>query len=249
MAWNAQLLLARVTGDEKAAAATRDFLDGWRLGRVVNVTRGGLAYADDWGTLRNSANRWVEGRRRGEGAGRGGGCRPRPRLHPSSPAPCSPSSMPSTWAGRRGRRTSVGRWGSCGARAGRGGRGARASARAPFQPRHLPSPLRSYMLGDAPGGQSFVVGQGARWPRQPHQRAASCPSPPATCNYLQARGRGVRAGAGRPSTAANPLRQPQPTPPRSPAPLARPPPAHPRRRPRRRLDPRRGAARPQPATG
>ena len=66
MAWNAQLLLARVTGDAKLVAGTRAFLDGWRLGRAVNVTRGGLAYADDWGTLRNSANRY---RREGEREG------------------------------------------------------------------------------------------------------------------------------------------------------------------------------------
>lgn len=57
MAWNAQLLLARVTGDAKLVAGTRAFLDGWRRGSAVNVTKGGLAYADDWGTLRNSANR------------------------------------------------------------------------------------------------------------------------------------------------------------------------------------------------
>ena len=42
-----------------------------------------------------------------------------------------------------------------------------------------------YMLGDNPNRQSFVVGVGASFPQQPHQRAASCPPPPATCNYLQ----------------------------------------------------------------
>jgi len=56
MAWNAQLLLARLTGAPPLLEATKGFLDGWRFGRVVNVTAGGLAYADDWGTLRNSAN-------------------------------------------------------------------------------------------------------------------------------------------------------------------------------------------------
>ena len=56
MAWNAQLLLARLTGAPPLLEATKGFLDGWRFGKVVNVTAGGLAYADDWGTLRNSAN-------------------------------------------------------------------------------------------------------------------------------------------------------------------------------------------------
>ena len=56
MAWNAQLLLARLTGAPSLLEATKGFLDGWRFGKVVNVTAGGLAYADDWGTLRNSAN-------------------------------------------------------------------------------------------------------------------------------------------------------------------------------------------------
>lgn len=56
MAWNAQLLLARLTGAPPLLEATKSFLDGWRFGKVVNVTAGGLAYADDWGTLRNSAN-------------------------------------------------------------------------------------------------------------------------------------------------------------------------------------------------
>jgi hypothetical protein len=28
----------------------------WRMGKVVTYTRRGLAYSDDWGTLRNSAN-------------------------------------------------------------------------------------------------------------------------------------------------------------------------------------------------
>lgn len=46
-----------------------------------------------------------------------------------------------------------------------------------------------YMLGDGgrgwSRGKSFLVGHGREFPQQPHQRAASCPPPPATCNYLQ----------------------------------------------------------------
>ena len=46
-----------------------------------------------------------------------------------------------------------------------------------------------YMLGDGARGwsrgRSFLVGHGKAFPQQPHQRAASCPPPPATCNYLQ----------------------------------------------------------------
>ncbi|KAK9821120.1 hypothetical protein WJX81_000795 [Elliptochloris bilobata] len=56
MLWNAQMLLARVSGDAAAAASVRDYLERWREGRVVRYTRRGLAYADDWGTLRNAAN-------------------------------------------------------------------------------------------------------------------------------------------------------------------------------------------------
>lgn len=45
------------------------------------------------------------------------------------------------------------------------------------------------MLGDGgrgwSRGRSFLVGHGRQFPQQPHQRAASCPPPPATCNYLQ----------------------------------------------------------------
>ena len=45
------------------------------------------------------------------------------------------------------------------------------------------------MLGDGARGwsrgRSFLVGHGKEFPQQPHQRAASCPPPPATCNYLQ----------------------------------------------------------------
>jgi hypothetical protein len=41
------------------------------------------------------------------------------------------------------------------------------------------------MLGDNAKGQSFVVGVGRKFPLQPQQRAASCPPPPDTCNYLQ----------------------------------------------------------------
>lgn len=35
MLWNAQMLLARVSGDEVAAAGVRDYLERWRQGRVV----------------------------------------------------------------------------------------------------------------------------------------------------------------------------------------------------------------------
>ena len=35
MLWNAQMLLARVSGDEAAAAGVRDYLERWRQGRVV----------------------------------------------------------------------------------------------------------------------------------------------------------------------------------------------------------------------
>ena len=46
-----------------------------------------------------------------------------------------------------------------------------------------------YMLGDGARGwsrgRSFLVGHGKEFPQQPHQRAASCPPPPATSNYLQ----------------------------------------------------------------
>ena len=35
MLWNAQMLLARVSGDSAAAAGVRDFLERWRQGRVV----------------------------------------------------------------------------------------------------------------------------------------------------------------------------------------------------------------------
>ena len=45
------------------------------------------------------------------------------------------------------------------------------------------------MLGDGSRGwsrgRSFLVGHGREFPQQPHQRAASCPPAPATCNYLQ----------------------------------------------------------------
>lgn len=39
-----------------------------------------------------------------------------------------------------------------------------------------------YMLGS--NGRSFVVGWGANPPAQPHHRAASCPWPPASCDYV-----------------------------------------------------------------
>ncbi len=35
MLWNAQMLLARVSGDAAAAASVRDYLERWREGRVV----------------------------------------------------------------------------------------------------------------------------------------------------------------------------------------------------------------------
>ena len=38
-----------------------------------------------------------------------------------------------------------------------------------------------YMLGDS--GQSFVVGFGKKYPRQPHHKASACPSPPAQCSW------------------------------------------------------------------
>ena len=37
MLWNAQMLLARVSGDEPAAAGVRDYLERWRQGRVVRT--------------------------------------------------------------------------------------------------------------------------------------------------------------------------------------------------------------------
>ena len=37
MLWNAQMLLARASGDASAAAGVRDFLERWRQGRVVRA--------------------------------------------------------------------------------------------------------------------------------------------------------------------------------------------------------------------
>eukprot|EP00884_Botryococcus_braunii_P022001 jgi/Botrbrau1/8485/Bobra.0237s0100.1 len=56
MLWNSQLLLGRATADTRLLSSTADFLDRWRKGKVVKYTRGGLAYSDEWGTLRNAAN-------------------------------------------------------------------------------------------------------------------------------------------------------------------------------------------------
>jgi hypothetical protein len=56
MAWSAQLLLARLTSNPTYVKGTKDFLDSWRLGKHVHYSRKGLAFADDWATLRNSAN-------------------------------------------------------------------------------------------------------------------------------------------------------------------------------------------------
>jgi len=41
----------------------------------------------------------------------------------------------------------------------------------------------AYSLGG--NGQSFVVGYGPNWPKQPHHRAASCPDMPAPCSWDQ----------------------------------------------------------------
>jgi hypothetical protein len=125
MAWSAQLLLARLTDNPTYLKGTRDFLDSWRLGKHVRYSRRGLAFADDWATLRNSANAALLGLIYAKHVG--------PRA--GAPYEC--------WA---------------------------------------LSQLR-YMLGDS--GRSYVVGYGKRFPTQPHQRAASCPDPPAGCNYLQ----------------------------------------------------------------
>lgn len=38
-----------------------------------------------------------------------------------------------------------------------------------------------YILGDT--GFSYLVGYGTNYPRQPHHRAASCPNPPAVCDW------------------------------------------------------------------
>jgi len=42
----------------------------------------------------------------------------------------------------------------------------------------------AYILGG--NGQSFVVGYGPNWPKQPHHAAASCPDMPAPCDWDQA---------------------------------------------------------------
>ena len=125
MAWAAQLLLARLTSNPAYVKGTKGFLDSWRLGKHVHYSRKGLAFADDWATLRNSANAAL---------------------------------LALVYAKHVGPR-----------------------AGAPYECWAL-SQLR-YMLGDS--GRSYLVGFGARFPTQPHQRAASCPSPPAGCNYLQ----------------------------------------------------------------
>lgn len=42
----------------------------------------------------------------------------------------------------------------------------------------------AYMLGDgSPRRPSYMVGYGSFFPRQPHHRAASCPSPPTPCGW------------------------------------------------------------------
>jgi endoglucanase len=38
-----------------------------------------------------------------------------------------------------------------------------------------------YILGDS--GRSYLVGYGSNFPKQPHHRAASCPSPPTACGW------------------------------------------------------------------
>ena len=181
MAWNAQLLLARLTGAPPLLEATKGFLDGWRFGRVVNVTAGGLAYADDWGTLRNSANSallaLVYAKHVGKEKGapyacwaqvrEGGRERERERSFPPI--------FLCVWGRMRERKR-------------------KSSTHLFFfffffkKKKKKQSQLR-YMLGDGARGwsrgKSFLVGHGKQFPQQPHQRAASCPPPPATCNYLQ----------------------------------------------------------------
>nr|KAI8728241.1 endoglucanase A-like [Biomphalaria glabrata] len=47
----------------------------------------------------------------------------------------------------------------------------------------------NYILGDNPhdgGCYSYEIGYGTKFPRQPHHRAASCPSKPAPCGYNEA---------------------------------------------------------------
>jgi len=39
----------------------------------------------------------------------------------------------------------------------------------------------NYALGDT--GRSFLVGFGNNYPKQPHHKAASCPDPPAPCDW------------------------------------------------------------------
>jgi len=57
----------------------------------------------------------------------------------------------------------------------------------PLQARGTPG--GRYILGDGP--RCFVVGYGRRPPARPHHRGASCPPPPAPCNFtaLHAPGR------------------------------------------------------------
>jgi len=165
MAWNAQLLLARLTGAPPLLEATKNFLDGWRFGKVVNVTAGGLAYADDWGTLRNSANSALLALVYAKHVGKEKG----------APYAC--------WAqvkrGGRERR----------ARARRRRRRKNSPLSFSLSPTKKPQSQLRYMLGDGSRGwsrgRSFLVGHGREFPQQPHQRAASCPPAPATCNYLQ----------------------------------------------------------------
>ena len=41
----------------------------------------------------------------------------------------------------------------------------------------------AYLLGANPGGRSYMVGYGPKYPQRPHHRAASCPLPPAPCGW------------------------------------------------------------------
>lgn len=59
--YGAQLLLARITGDEKFVTSTERHLDYWTTGTKdtgerITYTPGGLAWLDSWGSLRYSAN-------------------------------------------------------------------------------------------------------------------------------------------------------------------------------------------------